>query len=89
MSAWVYILRSKSGRHYYGSTNDLGRRLEQHHRGHTATTAKDAPWELVASREMDLLEDARAQERIFKRWKNLDRVLAWFQRAAANADLQG
>ena len=80
MSAWVYILRSKSGRYYYGSMNDLARRLEQHGRGHTATTAKDAPWELIASKEMDSLEAARAQERIFKKWKNPKRVLAWFNR---------
>ncbi|HLZ54377.1 MAG TPA: GIY-YIG nuclease family protein [Verrucomicrobiae bacterium] len=86
MPAWVYILCSKSGRYYYGSTNDLMRRLEQHGRGHTATTAKDAPWELVASRQMDTLESARAQERIFKKWKNPKRVLAWLGRADATTE---
>jgi hypothetical protein len=29
---------------------------------------------------MDSLEGARAQERIFKRWKNPKRALAWFNR---------
>jgi putative endonuclease len=76
----IYVLRSQSGRYYYGSTNDLTRRLEQHQRGHTATTAKDTPWKLIASREMDSLETARGQERIFKKWKNPKRVLAWFNR---------
>ena len=78
--AVVYILRSRSGRLYYGSTTDLTRRMEQHARGHTATTAKDSPWQLVASREFETLLEARSQERIFKRWKNPDRVLAWFDR---------
>jgi predicted GIY-YIG superfamily endonuclease len=89
MAACVYILRSKSGRYYYGSTNDLARRLEQHGRGHTATTAKDAPWELVASKEMDSLESARAQERIFKKWKNPKRALAWFNRVKSTMESDG
>jgi putative endonuclease len=80
MSPCVYVLQSRSGRLYYGSTSDLPRRLEQHARGHTATTAKDAPWTLVTSREFATLDEARAQERIFKRWKNPGRVLQWFQR---------
>jgi putative endonuclease len=78
MEAYVYVLRSRSGRFYYGSTTDLGRRLEEHARGHTYTTSRDAPWVLVASREMVSLSEARALERQFKRWKNPQRVLAWF-----------
>jgi putative endonuclease len=88
MESFVYVLRSKSGRYYYGSTSDLARRLEQHQRGHTATTAKDAPWELIASQEMDSLESARQQERIFKKWKNPKRVLVWFNRANPAEDFQ-
>jgi putative endonuclease len=78
--AVVYLLQSKSGRYYYGSTTDLARRVEQHERGHTATTARDRPWRLVASREFGSLQEARRQERIFKRWKNPARVLAWLGR---------
>ncbi|MGA3285633.1 MAG: GIY-YIG nuclease family protein [Verrucomicrobiota bacterium] len=89
MPAFVYLLRSRSGRYYYGSTNNLARRLEEHRRGHTATTAKDAPWELVASREMSSSESARMQERIFKKWKNPKRVLAWFNRANPTVGFQG
>ena len=80
MGAWVYLLRSRTGRYYYGSTTDLRRRLEEHARGHTYTTTRDAPWELVASREMESLSAARVQERVFKRSKNPQRVLAWFDR---------
>jgi putative endonuclease len=89
MKTFVYVLRSRSGRYYYGSTTDLERRLEQHRRGHTATTARDVPWELAASLEMPSLEGARAQERIFKKWKNPERVFAWFQRADGVLNLTG
>ena len=80
MSAAVYVLRSRTGRYYYGSTTELQRRLAEHRRGHIATSAKDGPWELVASRAFESLAEARRQERIFKRWKNPQRVLSWFQR---------
>src|SRR5439155_1030848 len=76
MPAAVYLLRSRTGRYYYGSTTDLARRLEQHSRGHTATTAKDGPWQLIANRDLSSLEAARKQERIFKRWKNRQGELA-------------
>jgi putative endonuclease len=85
MNTCVYVLRSRSGRFYYGSTNDLPRRLEQHARGHTATTARDGPWELVGSHVTETLEAARALERQFKRWKNPQRVLAWLARAGEPA----
>src|SRR5437870_4730070 len=42
MPAAVYLLRTRTGRYYYRSTTDLARRLEQHGRGHTATTARIA-----------------------------------------------
>jgi len=80
MGAYVYVLRSRSGRFYYGSTTDVSRRLMEHSRGHTYTTSRDAPWALVASREVESLLAARAMERQFKKWKNPERVLAWFNR---------
>jgi hypothetical protein len=42
----------------------------------------------MASQEMDSLESARQQERIFKKWKNPKRVLAWFNRANPTEDFQ-
>ena len=78
--AWVYILKSRNGRYYYGSTTDLTRRLAEHGRGHTYTTARDVPWELVVNCELETLAEARKLEGQFKRWKNPARVLAWLQR---------
>jgi len=85
MSAHVYVLGSASGRFYYGSTNDLSRRLREHWRGKTATTAKDRPWHLVGSASFESLHQARQQERTFKRWKNPHRVLAWLKKHDSSA----
>ena len=68
--ASVYILRGASGRHYIGSTTDLARRMEQHRRGHTATTKRlGGELTLVASKEFPTLEEAREMERELKRMK--------------------
>jgi putative endonuclease len=67
----VYVLRGASGRHYIGSTTDLARRIEQHRRGHTHSTRRlGQPLELVASLQLESLEDARALEREMKQKKN-------------------
>ena len=68
---WVYILRGSSGRHYIGSTSHLDRRLGEHQRGETDTTARlGYPLKLVASREVADLIMARKLEREMKRKKN-------------------
>ena len=69
--AWVYILRSASGRHYIGSTTDLERRLIQHRSGQCHTTRRlGAALELVASLELEGLAEAREFERELKQKKN-------------------
>ena len=69
--AWVYILRSDSGRHYIGSTTDLERRLAEHRRGHTHTTKRlGGELEHAATLELPTLAEARALERELKRKKN-------------------
>ncbi len=68
---WVYILRGSSGRHYIGSTVDLGARLAQHQRGHTYTTRRlGEKLELVASKKVETLDEARRIERMLKAKKN-------------------
>ncbi|TAL00245.1 MAG: GIY-YIG nuclease family protein [Verrucomicrobia bacterium] len=68
---WVYMLRGASGRHYIGSTNNLTRRLEEHRRGQTHSTARlGGELELVASVETGDLDEARSLEREMKQKKN-------------------
>jgi len=69
--AWVYILRGSSGRHYIGSTVDLYARLAQHLRGHTHTTKRlGENVEVVASKKVATLREARRIERVLKAKKN-------------------
>jgi len=69
--AWVYILQGSSGRHYIGSAVDLGARFAQHLRGHTHTTKRlGERIEIVASKEVATLREARTIERELKAKKN-------------------
>jgi len=69
--AWVYILRGSNGRHYIGSAVDLYARFAQHRRGHTYTTKRLGDnIEVLASKEVATLREARRIERELKAKKN-------------------
>jgi predicted GIY-YIG superfamily endonuclease len=69
--AWVYILRGSSGRHYIGSAIDLEARIAQHLRGHTHTTKRLGDRiEIIASKKVASLKEARRLERSLKAKKN-------------------
>lgn len=64
----VYILQGN--RYYIGSTTNLARRLEEHKRGHTATTKRIGEWKLVWTKKYQTLNEARLIEQKIKKWKN-------------------
>ena len=69
MSAWLYILRLKSGQLYIGSTTDLDRRIEEHYSRHACRTTKlDPPTDLLYSEEFDSFSEAHRREKQIKRW---------------------
>jgi len=72
--ACVYILKSKSGRFYVGSTDNLERRLHQHALGHTQTTHNMKSCVLVLKQHYPSLEVARKIERKIKQLKRKDYV---------------
>jgi predicted GIY-YIG superfamily endonuclease len=79
--AWVYILRGSSGRHYIGSAVDLQARIAQHHRGHTHTTKRlGENLQIVASKEVATLGEARRVERMLKAKKNPALAIYYLQR---------
>jgi predicted GIY-YIG superfamily endonuclease len=81
--AWVYILRGSNGRHYIGSAVDLYARFAQHRRGHTYTTKRlGENIEIVASREVATLNEARSIERALKAKKNSQLAIYHLQRLA-------
>ena len=69
--AWVYILRGGTGRYYIGSTENLDRRIDEHRRGSNHTTRRFGEnIEVVASRELPSIIEARKLELILKRKKS-------------------
>ena len=69
--AWVYILRGASGRYYIGASDNKERRISEHRRGSNHTTKRfGGSIELVASREVESMKEARAMERSLKKKKN-------------------
>jgi len=78
--AWVYILRGCSNRHYIGSAVDLDARLAQHRRGHTHTTKRlGEKLELVASKHVETLDEARRTERMLEAKKNPQLAIYYLQ----------
>ncbi|MBT3374804.1 MAG: GIY-YIG nuclease family protein [Lentisphaerae bacterium] len=69
MSAWVYILRLRSGQLYVGSTTDLERRWAEHMSGKGGkTTRDDPPVEVAYAEERSTFTTARRREAQIKRW---------------------
>ena len=78
--ASVYILRGSSGRYYIGSTENLARRLAEHQRGSNHTARRfGAKIELVISKTVDGVMEARRIELALKRKKNSRLAIAALQ----------
>ena len=66
---WIYMLRCSDTSFYVGHTDDLGRRLAQHHDGALPCyTFIRRPLHLVYSQEFGTREEALAAERKIKGW---------------------
>lgn len=65
---YVYILRRQSepGRHYVGTTHDLGARLARHNAGAVSHTANYVPWRINTYLAFEDRERALAFERYLK-----------------------
>ena len=72
--AWVYILRTRNGQYYVGSTDDIERRLKQHAQKHTATTARLKVDRVMLQQEYGTLAEARKVELKIKKLKRRDYI---------------
>ena len=72
--AWVYILKTKSGKYYVGSTESLDQRLEHHFGGHTPSTKRLGAEQLLLKQEYKTLKDARSVEKKIKKLKRKDYI---------------
>jgi predicted GIY-YIG superfamily endonuclease len=78
------------GRHYIGSTVDLDARIAQHRRGHTHTTKRlGENLELVASKSVGTLTEARKIERILKAKKNPQLAIHYLQWQSSPESFRG
>lgn len=64
---YVYILKNEKGNVYYGSTNDLRKRLKEHNKGQVFST-KNHKWKLVYYEAYYSEKDARIRERRLKQY---------------------
>jgi len=72
--AYVYILKTSSGKYYIGSTNNLDQRLVHHKGGFTPSTKRLGKVSLIFSQEYSTLDDARSVERKLKKLKRRDYI---------------
>ncbi len=76
MVFFTYIIKSeKDGRFFYGQTNNLLRRLNQHNQGVEEATRSDRPWVLVAYKEFGTRSGAMSYERRLKALNTKTEVL--------------
>ena len=69
MSAYLYILRLKSGNLYIGTTVNLNQRTQEHFEGRACnTTCLDPPLALIHSERYATFTEARRREDQLKRW---------------------
>lgn len=72
--AWVYILQTKAGKYYVGSTTDIEERLKHHLGGYTPSTKKLGAERLLLKQEYKTLKEARAVEAKIKKLKRKDYI---------------
>ncbi|MEI6863822.1 MAG: GIY-YIG nuclease family protein [Candidatus Adlerbacteria bacterium] len=72
--AWVYILKTKSGKYYVGSTTDMDERFKHHMGGHTPSTKSLGPEKVLLKQEYKTLKEARFVEGKIKNLKRRDYI---------------
>lgn len=66
----VYILQNLLDNKYYiGSTNNINRRLDEHNRHNTKSTARKGKWIVVYSEAYETNIEARRREKLIKAYK--------------------
>jgi putative endonuclease len=67
---FVYVIRSREGRHYIGSTQDVEKRLKQHNaRANRGWTNRFSDWEVVYQETCETRLEARRRERQLKKMR--------------------
>lgn len=79
---YFYILQCADNKRYYGHTNDLKRRLKEHHNGENKATKPRRPLKLVYFEEFDSRIAVITREKQFKngrtRKATIDKLISEF-----------
>lgn len=68
---YFYILVSeKTGKYYYGSTENFDLRLALHNSGKVKSTKNNLPWKNLFVQNFNTLAEARQRELQVKKWKS-------------------
>lgn len=63
----VYVLKSeKDSKLYYGFTENIQKRLQEHNSGNVVSTRARKPFSLMYTENVDTIQQARKKERYFK-----------------------
>ncbi len=77
---YVYILKSKkTGKYYYGQTNNLIDRIQRHNGGRVRSTKHGKPWRLVYALKCESRSEAVQLELELKQFKNPEKVLVYLK----------
>ena len=77
---FTYIIESLgSGQWYYGHSNDVERRLDEHNSGQNKSTRSKGPWKLVFKRMFESRIEASRFELELKRLRNKEYVRRAFE----------
>ena len=87
----VYILKSlKTGKRYFGYTNDLKRRLWEHNHATKGFALRHKPFQLLFTREFSRKNDATKFENYLKKLKGGNKfreiIDSWAHSSAGRAD---
>ena len=64
---YAYVLKSEAaGRHYYGHTAELEKRLKAHNQGKVRSTKAYRPWKLIYHEAFESKSEAIRREMFFK-----------------------
>jgi putative endonuclease len=81
---FAYVLKSeRNHRLYYGSTNNLKRRLKEHNAGQSKYTRSTRPFKIVYFEEYRTLKEARKRELFYKSGKGREYIKKKLARAVA------
>ena len=85
MTAYIYILHSKSlNKFYIGATRDIQERLRRHLSNHKGFTGTTADWTLCYHETFESMQLAKQREKQLKKWKSAKRISELIQKAAAD-----